>query len=164
MSASDTITIVPIQEPLRKRLQPLIDDAWAGPMLAINGKLWDTRALPGIAAIGEGGEALGYLLYAFHDNECEIIVLESLRGNAGIGTRLIERVKAIAKERGIQKIVVMTTNDNIHAIRFYQKRGFTLRALRANMLETSRKLKPGIPLIGEDGIPLRDEIEFEMEL
>jgi hypothetical protein len=31
-------------------------------------------------------------------------------------------------------------------------------------METARKLKPSIPLIGEDGIPLRDEIEFVIEV
>ena len=76
---------------------------------------------------------------------------------------MIERLKAKAKNAGKQKVVVMTTNDNTVAIRFYQKRGFSLRTLRANMLEISRKLKPGIPLVGNAGIPLRDELEFELE-
>jgi ribosomal protein S18 acetylase RimI-like enzyme len=95
---------------------------------------------------------------------CEIMVLESLHEGIGVGTRLIGRVKGIAKAHGIKKVVVMTTNDNIRAIRFYQKRGFTLRELRPNMLETSRKIKPAIPLMGNEGIPIRDEIEFEIEI
>ncbi|HPF86887.1 MAG TPA: GNAT family N-acetyltransferase [Candidatus Limiplasma sp.] len=157
-------TITPINEALRAKIQPLIDEAWAGPMIAVNGRLWDTRTLPGFAVLDKNGVIAGYLLFAFHDGECEIMVLESLRENSGIGTALTNAAKEIAKENGLHKLIVMTTNDNLHAIRFYQKRGFTLRALRPNMLETSRRLKSGIPLMSEDGIPLRDEIEFEMEI
>lgn len=164
MNAPNNFHIVPIDESLRRTVQPLIDDAWADPNIVINGKLWDTRAMPGFAALDAGGAVIGYLLYAFHDGLCEIMVLESLRRNAGIGTRLIEQTKELAKKHDIRKIVVVTTNDNISAIRFYQRRGFILRALRVNMLEISRKLKPEIPLAGGEGIPLRDEIEFEIEL
>jgi hypothetical protein len=59
---------------------------------------------------------------------------------------------------------LITTNDNVAALRFYQKRGFTLAALHKNALEQSRRLKPQIPLLGLDGIPLRDEIELEIFL
>jgi hypothetical protein len=52
----------------------------------------------------------------------------------------------------------------MNALRFYQKRGFVLVAVHRNALEQSRKLKPEIPLIGDDEIPLRDEIELEMML
>jgi GNAT superfamily N-acetyltransferase len=156
-------SIVPINNTLRGAVQPLFNQAWAGPFLALNGSLHDSRTLPGIAAINETGAILGYLLYEARETECEIMALESLCPGSGVGTALIERVKTIAREQAIQKIVVTTTNDNIHAIRFYQKRGFTLRALRVNMLDISRRLKPGIPLIGNDGIPLRDEIELEIK-
>lgn len=164
MSAMIEFSIRQIDQPLRSAVQPLIDDAWAGPWIAVNGKLWDTRVLPGFAALDEDGNLIGYILYAFHNGVCEIMVLESLHEGIGVGTRLIGRVKGIAKTHGIKKVVVMTTNDNIQAIRFYQKRGFTLRELRPNMLETSRKIKPAIPLMGNEGIPIRDEIEFEIEI
>jgi len=164
MKKAFIFTIVPIDESLRSTVQALIDDSWAGPYIAVNGRLWDTRAMPGFAALDLRGIIAGYLCYAVHDSECEIMVLESLRENAGIGTGLVNEAITAAKDAGLKKIAVITTNDNIRAIRFYQKRGFTLRALRANMLDTSRKLKPGIPLTGKDGIPLRDELELELEL
>ncbi|MBN1776736.1 MAG: GNAT family N-acetyltransferase [Clostridiales bacterium] len=164
MNKAGTFHIVPIGEKLRTAVQALIDDSWAGPYIAVNGRLWDTRTMPGFAALDLRGIIIGYLCYKIHDGECEIMVLESLRENAGVGTALVERTKETARDAGMKKIAVMTTNDNIGAIRFYQKRGFVLRVLRPNMLETSRKIKPGIPLIGNDGIPLRDEIEFELEL
>ena len=164
MSETVKYSIVPIDDKMRTAVQALIDDTWAGPMIAVNGGLWDTRTMPGFAALDLRGILIGYLCYEIHDGECEIMVLESLRENAGVGTALVEQAKETAKDASIKKVVVMTTNDNISAIRFYQKRGFTLRTLRPNMLVASRKLKPGIPLTGNDGIPLRDEIEFELEL
>ncbi len=78
----------------------------------------------------------------------------------GAGTALIEQIKATAAAAGCYRIWVITTNDNLAAIRFYQKRGFTLVAVYQTALAESRRLKPGIPMFGLDGIPLRDEIEF----
>lgn len=62
------------------------------------------------------------------------------------------------------RLWLITTNDNMEALRFYQKRGFILSALYPNALEESRKLKPEIPEVGLEGIPLRDEIELEFKL
>jgi GNAT superfamily N-acetyltransferase len=148
---------------LHEKIQPILEETWGSPYLAINGKLWDSRTMPGYAAVC-GSEVFGYLLYEFHDGVCEIMVLESVAQNIGIATALIERVKQTAKSGGVSKVIVQTSNDNTHAFRFYQRRGFTIRQIRLGAMETARQLKPSIPLIGEDGIPLRDEIEFEIEV
>jgi hypothetical protein len=56
----------------------------------------------------------------------------------------------------------VTTNDNVDALRFYQRRGFRLRAVRPGAVDDARRtLKPEIPAVGEQGIPIRDEIELE---
>ncbi|MBK9123270.1 MAG: GNAT family N-acetyltransferase, partial [Chloroflexi bacterium] len=65
---------------------------------------------------------------------------------------------------GIHRLWLITTNDNLDALRFYQKRGWHLVAVHRDALNESRRLKPQIPIIGMDGIPLRDEIELEMTL
>ncbi len=77
---------------------------------------------------------------------------------------LIEAVKQAAVSAGCRRLWLITTNDNLHALRFYQKRGFRLVAVYPNALEESRRLKPEIPLVGLDGIPLRDELELELAL
>ena len=105
---------------------------------------------------------IGLITYIFYDNILEITSLDSLHENQGIGSKLVEAVIHEAKERKLQKIVLITTNDNINAIKFYQKRGFDMVRLFHNALDVSRKLKPEIPLIGENSIPLRHEIEFEL--
>ena len=65
---------------------------------------------------------------------------------------------------GVNKVIVQTSNDNSHAFRFYQRRGFTICEVRVGAINIARRLKPAIPFIGEEGIPLRDEIEFEVEV
>jgi RimJ/RimL family protein N-acetyltransferase len=70
----------------------------------------------------------------------------------------------LAEQAACQRIWLITTNDNMPALRFYQKRGFRLVAVHQNALDYSRTLKPEIPLIGLEGIPLRDEIELEIIL
>ena len=119
--------------------------------------------MPGFAAVS-GDELLGYLLYEFHDDVCEIMVLESVAQNIGIASALIEQVKKTAKTNDLRKVIVQTSNDNTHAFRFYQRRGFTINEIRLGAMDEARKLKPSIPLIGEEDIPLRDEIEFVIEV
>jgi acetolactate synthase regulatory subunit len=53
----------------------------------------------------------------------------------------------------------------VDALRFYQRRGFRLAALHAGAVDDSRaRLKPEIPVTGDHGIALRDELELEVEL
>ena len=102
------------------------------------------------------------ITYFVSDDVLEVKSLNSLRENQGIGTKLVDAVIREAKDRKLKKILVVTTNDNINAIKFYQKRGFDMACLYHNALDISRKIKPEIPLIGDHSIPLRHEIEFEL--
>ncbi len=147
----------------RKSVNDFIMEQWYTTKMILRGNEIDMTAVEGIV-ISENGEIIGLLTYIVYDDTLEITSLDSLRENQGIGTTLLEWVTSIAKEAGCKKIVVVTTNDNIKAIRFYQRRGYDMAHLYRNALEVSRKLKPEIPLIGENGIPLRHEIEFEMIL
>jgi len=70
----------------------------------------------------------------------------------------------LAREEKLKRVWLVTTNDNLAALRFYQRRNFNLVKIYPNAIRFVRKLKPGIPLIGNDGIPLRDEIELERKL
>ncbi|MBD5402675.1 GNAT family N-acetyltransferase [bacterium] len=89
---------------------------------------------------------IGLITYIVYNDILEITSLDSLRENQGIGSELVATVIHEAKERKLQKIVLITTNDNINAIRFYQKRGFDMAHLFRNAMDISRKSKPEIPL------------------
>lgn len=110
------------------------------------------------------GDWAGLLTFQIRADECEITSLNSLEEGKGIGVRLIDEVIREAKERNCRRVFLITTNDNLNALGFYQKRGFELSALRRGAINESRKLKPSIPLIGENNIPLHDELELEVNL
>jgi hypothetical protein len=125
------------------------------------GKVHDARKLPGFVARSAGNN-VGLATYRLSSQECELVTLDSWQENLGVGTSLIEAVKRVAIKAGCARIWLITTNDNLHALGFYQKRGFHLVAVHCGALAESRKIKPSIPEIGFGGIPLRDELELEM--
>lgn len=136
---------------------------WGSEIAVAHGAVYRPAELPGFAAVA-GDEWLGLLTYHVDGDACEIVTIDSLLPNAGIGAALIDAVRQAAQQAGCRRLWLITTNDNTAALRFYQKRGFTLAALYPNAVARSRQIKPEIPLIGNDGIPIRDEIELEMTL
>lgn len=152
---------IPIQTQNRQQINAFITDHWLSTKMIIRGEIIDMTKVDGIIAMYTD-EIVGLLTYVINGNKCEITSLDSLKEGNGIGTTLVNRVIDIAKEKKCNRIIVVTTNDNINAIRFYQKRGFDMARLYHNALDVSRKLKPEIPMTGENDIPLKHEIEFEI--
>ena len=147
----------------RPWITAVLTDAFAGPVQVVRGKVYRADELPGFIAELEGKPA-GLIAYRIEADRCDIMALVSLEENRGIGTGLLAAVTEKARAAGCRRLRVVTTNDNQAALRLYQKRGFRLVAVYVNSMEEARKLKPEIPLAGNDGIPLRDEIELEMPL
>ncbi|MFS8541615.1 MAG: GNAT family N-acetyltransferase [Tissierellales bacterium] len=133
---------------------------WGSTKMVISSGVYDCSELDGFAVLNENGDIIGLVTYIIRDNECEIISLDSILEGKGIGTSLINEVENIALKNNCKLIKVITTNDNLSALRFYQKRGFVLSRIINNAVEKAREIKPEIPLIGNDGIPIRDEIEL----
>ena len=91
----------------------------------------------------------------------ELITLDALGAGLGVGTALIEELVSRLRAEGVNALRVTTTNDNLDALRFYQRRGFRIKAVRPGAVDESRRIKPSISPIGEYGIPIHDEIELE---
>ena len=144
----------------REMVNVFIREHWYTTTMIIRGKQIDMTQTEGFFLL-EKENIIGLLTYIVYDGILEITSLDSLRENQGIGSALVTMAVREAAERGLQKVVLITTNDNINAIRFYQKRGFDMARLFRNAVDAARKLKPEIPLIGENAIPLHHEIEFE---
>jgi len=136
---------------------------WGADTVVVHDSVYLPSVLPGFVAWA-AGERIGLVTYHLDGEACEIVTLDSQRPGIGVGTALIGAVRWAAQEAGCRRLWVITTNDNLDALRFYQKRGFVLVAVHRNAVERSRQLKPEIPLSGLYGIPLRDEIELEMSL
>lgn len=156
------IQIRPIEEIDKEWITSILEKQWGSTKIVTRGKLRQADKLPGYIALLNDKKA-GLITYSVED-DCEIITLDSLVQGKGIGTALLEKVKQTAKEQNCKRVWLINTNDNMEALRFYQKRGFVLSVLYPNALEQSRRLKPEIPQIGIDNIPLRDEIELEIKL
>ncbi|MEV5409562.1 GNAT family N-acetyltransferase [Thermopolyspora sp. NPDC052614] len=81
------------------------------------------------------------------------------------GWPVIAAVEEVASGLGLGRLSLITTNDNVDALRFYQRRGFRFAAIRAGAVDDSRAdLKPEIPTMDNYGIPIHDEIIPEKHL
>ncbi len=157
------ITMQPITVEDREWVRQFMREHWGGDMITSRGKLYSSDKLAGFIAMYDNKRA-GLITYNIEGHSCEIVTLDSIKPDLGIGTALIEAVKDAAQQQSCQRLWLITTNDNLHALGFYQKRGFVLVAIHRNAVEAARRVKPQIPLTGLEGIPLRDEIELEMML
>jgi ribosomal protein S18 acetylase RimI-like enzyme len=99
--------------------------------------------------------------------EAEITVLAvtpDARG-LGVGRALIDAAVDTLRATSVARAWLVTTNDNLVALRLYQRAGWRLAALRPGAVDDARRtLKPQIPLLGDHGIPLHDELELELDL
>ena len=109
------------------------------------------------------GRSIGCALWNEEDGNGELVIILTTYRGVGAGIALLDAVVAHARESGWQRLWLVTTNDNSHALRWYQRRGFVLAALRRDAVTVARQtLKPEIPLVGLDAIPIRDELELEL--
>jgi ribosomal protein S18 acetylase RimI-like enzyme len=152
-----------VKENDKKWIIQLMEDQWASTLIISRGIVHNTENLPGLIAI-QNKKRVGLLTYNVKDYDCEIVSLNSIKKRVGIGSALIQRMIEIAIKRGCKRIWVITTNDNTEALRFYQMRGFKIKAVYFDAIKKSRELKPELPLLGIDDIEIKDEIELEKEL
>ena len=155
--------ICKIDQMNRNEIDDFIICQWFSLQMVLHGKSIDLGAADGWYAV-QDNEIVGLITYRILDDRMEILSLDSLREQHGVGTALLNMAISYARNDGISKITLITTNDNLPALRFYQKRGFDMARLFCNVVDLSRKLKPEIPLFGIDGIPLKHEIELEMDI
>jgi GNAT superfamily N-acetyltransferase len=121
---------------------------------------------PALVAQDVDGHLRGTLTYVPERDweQCEILTLHAAGQWHGTGTALVEAVEQLAAQHRCMRLWVITTNDNVDALRFYQRRGFCLVCVHRGAVDHSRaSLKPEIPLVGNYGIPLRDELELEKQ-
>ena len=136
-------------------------ESWGSTRMVLRGELLDVRALEALVE----ADWRGLLHYrALAPGLGEIVTLAAFDRLKGIGTALVEAFADRARAAGHAAIVVVTTNDNLDALRFYQARGFILHEVRIGAVIDARKLKPEIPLTGEYDLPIRDEIELVRHL
>ena len=136
------------------------------------GRRYQADQLPGFVAVDDantGGKGispvhLGLVTYCIHDGgyQGEIVTLSSRREDTGVGIALLNAAVEAIRAAGCARALLTTTNDNLRALGFYQKRGWRLAALHKGFVDEARKRHPVIPEVGLNGIRVRDEIELEL--
>ena len=112
------------------------------------------------------GDWDGLITYRVGDGRCEVTLLEALREGEGIGSALLDATIAAARAVGCADLWLITTNDILHALDWYARKGFTVAEVRPGAVDRSRQtLKPSIPTHNPDnGLPISDEIELTLDL
>ncbi|MFH0916069.1 MAG: GNAT family N-acetyltransferase [bacterium] len=156
-------TIRPLDDRDRAWVLGVVQE-WGADFVVSRGRRIYAARLPGFCAMGPDGESLGLATYEVTGDQCQLVTVHALRRHSGVGTALVGAVRDAAEAESCRRLWLITTNDNLDALRFYQRRDFELVAVHRDLREVARRLKPSIPLIGNFGIPIRDEIELELRL
>ncbi len=140
---------------------------WGRPQIWSIGRMFHADQLPGfIAEDPATGDRLGLVTYSLTEHvrphECEVVTLSSRAEDRGVGDALLHAAVQAATAAGRTRVFLTTTNDNLRALGFYQRRGWRLVALHAGIIDDARRRYPAIPAIGLNRIPLRDELELEL--
>jgi ribosomal protein S18 acetylase RimI-like enzyme len=148
----------------RPAIVELLTTHWGSPQIVSRGESHDASALPGFVALNQDGDLTGLVTLHPSGGSCQIVTLDALVRGEGIGRTLVEAAIAFAAERNLKRLWLITSNDNVDALAFYQKVGLRLVAIHKNAITEARKVKPQIPMIGLHGISIQDEIELEFIL
>jgi len=136
---------------------------WGADTMVSKGKTVHFADLQAVMAWQDGAPT-GAATYALGEDGCEVVSINATVSGAGVGTRLLTAVEMAAQAAGATRTWLITSNDNVDALRFYQRRGYRLVAVYPGAVDQARAQKPTIPLVGLHGIPLHDELELEKPL
>jgi len=141
-------------------VEELLQERWGSRMVVVHGASYDAATLPALVA----GVQDGLATYRIDGDRAELITLDARAPGRGIGTALVAALMRRLEACGVRELCVTTTNDNLRALRFYQRRGFRIACVRCGAIDDARRRKPSISTRGQHGIPIRDEIELRLRL
>lgn len=136
--------------------------SWGSTHLAIHGELVDATEQDAVVAWADE-QRVGMCTYRRDPSgsQWEIVSIDATVPGRGVGTALLAHVVELARTNNAERIWLVTTNENIRALRFFQRRKFNLVRLHVDAVTSARLLKPTIPM-EDDGIPIRPELELEV--
>ena len=148
----------------RETVVSLLADSWGTTTLVAHGVVYDAALLPALLA-ERGGKVVGLLTYTVDGDEgLEIVTLDAVERRSGVGTALLASAVDVGRTVGAQRVWLVTTNDNLDAVRFYQRRGMRIIRVAPGAVDEARVRKPSIPLVGDHGIEIHDELTLELRL
>jgi ribosomal protein S18 acetylase RimI-like enzyme len=125
------------------------------------GEVMNVDEMPAlVATIHE--EVSGALAYRLHGDGLHVVALatDPMWQRSGVGGHLVAEAELLARRLGLARLVVTTTNDNLPALYFYQRRGYRMTGIVAGSVVA----QTGNAVAGFAGIPIRDEVQLEKPL
>lgn len=167
LAARDGIVVRPAWIDDRPWLAGLAEERWHGAVV-LSGELIRPAAMPALIATDEAGRRLGALTFLPRRRpdgvHTELVTIDAVDPGSGAGGVLLDALVTLARQESWRRVWLVTTNDNTRALRSYQRSGWELVALHRDAMDDVRRLKPGVPTHGLDGIPLRHQLELEYPL
>jgi ribosomal protein S18 acetylase RimI-like enzyme len=157
------LRVRPLGQDERPWLEQHLTRLWGSPQVVSRRRIHNAARLPALVCIADG-DIVGLATFDLRDGQCELVTLDAFTEGRGIGSALLAAAADEARRRRCTRLWLITTNDNLRALGFYQRRGLRLVAVHRGAVDAARQLKPTIPLLGINGIPIHDELELELPL
>lgn len=124
------------------------------------GEVMDIDAMPALVAVVTDAPS-GALTYRLLGDALHIVALatDAMSQRSGVGGYLVAEAELLARRLELARVIVTTTNDNLPALYFFQRRGYRLTDLVPEGVHSQAG-----GLAGFAGIPVRDEIRLEKRL
>jgi len=158
------VRVRPLLEDDRVAVGELFAATWGRPFVVGRGVGFDLTTLPTLVAEDDTGKIVGVLTYQVEGDAMEVVSIEAATSGSGIGSALLRAANDEAARRGLRRLWLITTNDNLDAIRLYQRRGLRITRVLPGAVDQARRLKPSIPMVGSYELPMRDELTLELRL
>ena len=107
--------ILPIEQDNRTTIDAFIVRQWFSLQMVVHGEVIDMSAVDGWYAF-DYDDIVGLITYRIVHQEMEILSLDSMQENKGVGSALLDQAIAKAKIYGCSRIWLITTNDNLSAL------------------------------------------------
>ena len=144
------------------RIAEMLDEHWGGIVLTPE-RTYRATGLRG-ALVHARQREVAMVTWAREGATGEVVTLDSFEPGRGYGRAALAFAESELAREGATDARLFTTNDNVRAIALYLRVGWRLVRLHLDSMDAVRALKPGVPLAGEHGIPLRDMWEFAKPL
>ncbi|MBT2830220.1 GNAT family N-acetyltransferase [Staphylococcus coagulans] len=149
--------IIEMDQLEESQLKSFFNHYWHDDCMIVSSGVYHLSKLPGFVCVVEE-KVYGILTYAIRNTVVEIISINNIEGVRGVGSKLLKALELKVQASPVEEIQVITTNDNLRALGFFQKHGYELEKIMKNAVNDARRIKPSIPLLGDHQIPIKHEI------
>jgi GNAT superfamily N-acetyltransferase len=152
-----------LDAPGKDVIRSMAEEKWHPPIVTTF-RDYMPEDVEGMVWRNEQGEVQGLITWHIDGERAEVVTLDAYQQGQHIGGRLLDGAEAEFRKRGVRKVSITTTNDNLRAIAFYVRRGYRIVKIELDGMNRVRARKPALSLVGIDNIPLRDMFELEKEI